>query len=192
VNLKKRKEEQMKKLISTTLAISLFGLCGTALAQGTPMLGMGVKELGIVGNLDFEDPEGGTAVDLSGTYGYFMADNMEVGAKGSYLRELGGDAWQLGLGAFVELHFPYSNLLVPYVGADGEWRHASLDRPPIDNDENSLVITPKVGAKWFVREYFAIDTNLFYTWASDDIFINDFEAKNYDWGLRAGLRVYFN
>ena len=73
---------------------------------------------------------------------------------------------------------------------------ARLSCPSVDTslgeDNAALIFRPRVGLKWFIRDYFAIDTNLFVAVATDDIFPN---RKNhldpYDVGLQLGLRIYF-
>jgi hypothetical protein len=178
----------MKKVLMTAAAISFFAAGGTALAQRAPMIDAGTQEIGVSGNIDFEDTDGKTLFNLNGTYGYFIQDNLELGARVGYLRRRGGDEERVSVGGFGELHFPVSHLTVPYVGADLEYAYADLDP---GGSDNAFVLSPKVGVKWFVREYFAIDTNAFFSWSDEDIFINDNEAEDTDWGARVGLRVYF-
>jgi hypothetical protein len=59
------------------------------------------------------------------------------------------------------------------------------------DDEAGIIMTPKVGIKWFLQPNIAIDTNLFVALATDDVFLNDGDLDKYDWGIALGLRVYF-
>jgi hypothetical protein len=188
----------MKKVLGTALALTLIGgfwaAAGAQPAQTMrPMITGGTQELGIAGRFDFEDQEGSFAMDLTATYGIFTMDNFLIGGKAGFVRRgLGAPAdgtfEQLTLGAFGEIHFPINGMTVPYLGIDLDWRYT--DRPVAGSD-NSAVATPKVGVKWFMRDYFAIDTSMFYAVATDDIFIRDRSAKDTDWGARVGLRVFF-
>jgi hypothetical protein len=185
----------MKKVLGTVVALALIGgLCGTATAQRQaargPLITMGTQELGIQGNLTFDDPQGKFATDLAATYGYFIADNLEIGGKGGYSRfsTPAGSADQLTLGVFGELHFPVYGMTVPYLGLDLDWAYTD---PPGSGTDSSAVASPKVGVKWFVRDYFAIDTNMFYRLATDDIFTRDGRQRDTDWGAQLGLRVLF-
>jgi hypothetical protein len=180
----------MKKVLVTAIAISIFALGGTAFAQraGAPMIDAGSQEIGVSGNIDFEDTDGKILLNLFGSYGYFIQDNVEVGVRVGYLRRRGGDEERINVGGFGEFHFPVTNVTVPYVGADLDYAYADLEP---GGSENSLVLSPKVGVKWFIREHFAIDTNIYFAWADEDIFVNDNEPDDTDWGARIGLRVYF-
>ena len=169
----------------------LLGLASSALAQD-PLLRRGSKEIALSGAFDFEH-EGDPTLDLTGRYGYFLRDYLEIGG----FAELAGDfddTFRYGLGGFAEYHFPQWAFLkaprsMPYLGADLELAFLDTD---IGDDNAALIFRPRVGVKWFVTEYFAIDTSFFVAVATDDLFPNDRnDLDPYDLGLRLGLRVYF-
>jgi hypothetical protein len=160
------------------------------LAQG-PMLQRGTKEIGVSGTLDFQQ-QSDVVIDLTGRYGFFLQNNLEVGG----FAELAGDldsTFRYGLGVFGEYHFPQAIAktpsLVPYLGADLGLEFAHSD---FGEDNDALVFRPRAGLKWFIRDYFAIDTSLFLALATDDLFENRRNhLENYDLGLRVGIRVHF-
>jgi hypothetical protein len=195
---------RMKKqvFVFCLAAIMLFG--GTAMAQQQtairPMLDVGIKELGVSGNINLEGPGGGPDVDLNVSYGYFFTRNLEVGPFISFSRSefpIGDGTTntitQYGLGVFADYHlhgydwvrFAHS---VPYAGVSVALDFTDDD---IGDDSSGLSITPRLGVKWFFRDYVAVDTNFYFAWASDDIYIRDGKQENWDFGINIGLRVYF-
>jgi hypothetical protein len=159
-----------------------------AAAQDQPMLQRGVQELGLSGLLDFNGPQGGIDVNLKASYGMFFNDFQEIGGYFNWEREFDGDVNRLGFGAFLEHHIPYKPHMYPYVGSDLGFLFTSISG---GSDELSIVIVPRVGLKWFMRDYVAIDTNLFLKLATDNIYVNDGDLDKYDMGMNLGLRVYF-
>lgn len=178
----------MKKILCAVTVLSLVGLGGPAFAEvQNPMLRAGTQELGLSGNVDFDDPGGDVSLDISGSYGYFIRDFLELGAKAGYVREQDGDAELVSLGIFSEYNFPASAIGVPFVGLALDYAYADV----LNEHNDAFVLTPAAGVKWFIRDYFAIDTRVFLNWASDDLYLNDGEADDIDWGLSLGLRTYF-
>jgi hypothetical protein len=177
----------MKKVLVAATALICCVSGGTAFAQA-PMLGMGTQEIGASGSIDFDDPGGDVSLNISGSYGYFIQDNVEIGARAGFLRQNGGDIDEIDLGGFGEFHFPVSNITVPYVGVDLNFSYTDIDP---GGSEDAFVLSPKVGVKWFVRDYVAIDTNIFFKWATEDLYLNDGRLEDTDWGALLGLRVYF-
>lgn len=192
----------MKKAVCLFALALLLMPCAKAMAQNqdvlaesstfprevNPMVQMGVKELGLSGNIDLEGPSGGVDANVSASYGYFIRDLLQVGGFFNYARLLDGDFQSYSLGAFLEQHFPLYPEVLAYAGLDGGIQFTEVD---FDDDEAALFATGKVGIKWFLRDYVAIDTNLFLRLAEDDIFVNDEDLDNYDIGINLGLRVFF-
>ncbi len=200
----------MKK-ISLLIICILLAFSTPALAQdrnqGTlqinPMLDKGTKEVGLTGNVDFEGQNGGVDVNLNGTYGWFISPLTEVGFFASWAKMKGkndegikGDVSNYGLGVFGEYNLLRTNAVsfksvVPYIGADLglSWTNTDL---PGQEDQNALVFVPKVGLKWFFRDYVAVDANFFVAMATDDIYLNDNSLESTDVGMKFGLRVYFD
>ena len=188
-----------KKSFAYALAFLLFSsayVVAQPMATTTmldPFLRQGTRELALSGMIDFEE-RGDPALDLTGAYGFFIRDYLEVGA----FAELAGnfdDVFRYGLGAFAEYHLPELSFMqaprtVPYIGANVGLAFVDSD---ISEDNAALIFQPRFGVKWFIRDFFAIDTNLFFAVATDDIYQNDEDDLDaYDVGIQLGLRVYFN
>jgi len=187
-----------KKSFTYALAFLLF-TSAYVVAQQTstttldPFLRKGTRELALSGLLDFEQ-RGNPALDLTGGYGFFLRDYLEVGG----FAELAGnfdDVFRYGLGAFAEYHVPDWSFMkapraMPYIGANLGLAFVDSD---ISEDNAALIFQPRIGVKWFIRDFFAIDTNFFFAVATDDIYLNDDDDLDpYDVGIRLGIRVYFN
>jgi len=179
-----------KRLFFFVVALVLC-LAGSALAQH-PFLQRGTKELAVSGFFDFQN-EGDALFDLRAAYGLFPRDNLEVGG----FAEISGDfdeTFRYGLGGFAELHFPTWSFLqtphaIPYLGADLGLAFVASD---VSEDNAALLFQLRPGIKWFIRDYFAIDTNFFFALATDDLFANDANGLDpYDIGLQLGIRVNF-
>jgi hypothetical protein len=184
---KKMKRKDRKSSLVVFAFAAVLCMVSSARAQD-PMLQRGVKELALSGVLDFEQA-GDPLLDLNGRYGYFLQNLFEIGG----FAEIAGnfdDVFRYGVGGFAELHFPpLMASAVPYVGADLGFSFVDTD---LGEDNAALIFRPRAGLKWFVREYFAIDTSFFVALATDDIFQNDRnDLDPYDIGLRLGLRLYF-
>ena len=183
----------MKKVLWIVLpAILLF--IGTAEAQDqnriVPMLEKGTKELGFSGYIDFEGPAGGVDIDLDLRYGSFLSRNIEIGGFGNYSRTMDGDVVRYGLGGFAEYHMFGRSWArtIPYFGADLGLFALNWDS---GENQNALAFVPRIGIKWFLRDYVAIDANFYLGLATEDIYINDNSSEKYDLGIKFGLRVYF-
>src|SRR5919202_2308486 len=123
------------RLTSLALAMALVGawllLPGSVVAQISPFLYQGIKELGVSGNLDFQQ-ESRVVLNLNGRFGYFPRNYLEVGGFAEVQSNF-NEFSRYGLGGFAELHVPDLTLLhrraVPYVGADlgPEFVHTSLE-----------------------------------------------------------------
>jgi hypothetical protein len=175
------------------LAVLAFLLCFAcqAMAQ-TPLLQRGTKEISLSGLFDFEN-EGDALIDIRAAYGIFPRDFLEVGG----LVQIAGDfddTFRYELGGFAEYHFMQWAFLqmpraVPYLGADLSLSFVDSD---ITEDNAALLFRPRAGVKWFIRDYFAIDTSLFFALATDDLFPNgEDDLDFYDIGIRLGIRVNF-
>lgn len=134
----------MKKVLCAVAVLLLVGLGGTAFAQGnSPMLNCGTQELGLSGNVDFDDHNGDVYLDIFASYGYFVLDNFELGGKAGYLRAEDGDVESLNLGIFAEYNFPVSNIAVPFIGVGLDYAYADI----YGQDEDAVVFTPAVGSE---------------------------------------------
>jgi hypothetical protein len=101
-----------------------------------------------------------------------------------------GDVVRYGLGGFGEYHIFGSSWArtIPYLEQTSGCYALNWDA---GENQNSLAFVPRIGIKWFFRDYVAVDTNLYLGLATEDIYINDNSSDNYDFGIKIGLRVYF-
>ena len=182
----------MKKCLCFFVCAVLLCSAGSTMAQvGGPLLQRGIQELSLSGTFDFEN-EGDAFIDLTGRYGVFLQNHLEVGG----FAEIAGDfdqTFRYGLGGFTDLHFPRWAFLkgqaVPYLGADLGLSFIDTD---IGEDNAALIFRLRPGLKWFIRDYFAIETSFFFAFATDDLFPNkEDDLDPYDIGMRLGIRVYF-
>jgi hypothetical protein len=180
----------MRQSLCAVATMCVLVLAGSVLAQGpAPLLSRGTQELALSGLLDFEN-RGDTTLDLIGRYGYFLRDNLEVGGVAAFSGNF-DDAFRYGLGGFAEYHFPQllTESVVPYLGADVLLSFVDTD---FGDDNAALTFEPRAGLKWFIRDYFAVETHVFVAIATDDLYQNDRDdLDSYDVGLRLGIRVYF-
>jgi hypothetical protein len=182
----------MNKPLSVWVVAVLLCWAGSAMAQG-PLLLRGTKELALSGTFDFQN-EGDAFLDIRGSYGLFPRDYLEVGGFAQIAGDF-DDTFRYELGGFAEYHlvqwaFLQAPRAVPYLGADLSLSFVDSD---ITEDNAALIFRPRAGVKWFLRDYFAIDTSFFLALATDDLFPNDRRGLDpYDLGLRLGIRVYFH
>jgi hypothetical protein len=157
-----------------------------------PLLQRGTKELALSGTFDVQH-EGDAFLDLRGSYGFFPRNYLEVGG----FAQIAGDfdeTFRYELGGFGEYHvaawaFLQAPRALPYLGADLSLSFLDSD---VTEDNAALIFRPRAGVKWFIRDYFAIDTSFFFALATDDLFPNtQNDLDPYDLGFRLGLRVYF-
>src|ERR671924_1206486 len=112
------------RFTSVALTMALLGalllLPGSVVAQISPFLHEGIKELGLAGNLDFQQ-ESRVVLNINGRFGYFPRNYLEVGGFAEVQSNF-NEFSRYGLGGFAELHVPYLAIIkgqaIPYVGAD--------------------------------------------------------------------------
>jgi hypothetical protein len=180
----------MKKLLCMCVITVGLGWAGSTMAQG-PLLQRGTKELGLSGTFDIQQ-ESRAVLDLSGRFGYFPQNNLEIGGFAEVSSNF-NEFSRYGLGGFAELHVPTLALLhgraIPYAGADLGLQFVDTS---LGEDNAALIFRPRIGLKWFVQDYFAIDTNVFVSVATDDLFpYKRHDLDPYDVGIQLGLRIYF-
>ena len=95
--------EPMQKLLCGWVIAVVLGWAGSPMAQG-PLLQRGTKELGLSGTLDTQQ-ESRAVLDLSGRFGYFPQQNLEVGGFAEVASNF-NEFSRYGLGGFAELHVP--------------------------------------------------------------------------------------
>jgi hypothetical protein len=180
----------MRPSLCAVVTLCVLVLASSVRAQEpAPLLSRGTQELALSGLLDFEN-RGNTTLELVGRYGFFLRDNLEVGGVAAFSGNF-NDAFRYGLGGFAEYHFPQliTPSVVPYLGTDVLLSFVDTD---FGDDNAALTFEPRVGLKWFIRDYFAVEAHVFGALATDDLYQNkEDELDFYDVGLRLGIRVYF-
>lgn len=167
--------------------VLLISMLAAALSASGGMLPMDTMELRLGGKLDFSNAEGKTDWLLESGLGYFVFDNIAVGGLLDWGYD--GNHMGLGLGGFGEYNFDLDSPVMPYIGLRIQYCFGDYYRNPAGH--NYLLFEPAVGTKVFLSEYIAIYLELYYDLASEKAFIQDNKEKNYDIGLKTGLRCYF-
>ncbi|MDO9541626.1 MAG: hypothetical protein Q7J98_04825 [Kiritimatiellia bacterium] len=167
----------MKKVIAM-----LSGLLVAAAAMATPIQ-QDTLELRLGGNIDFDNPNGKLDFLLDTGLGYFVLDNIEAGGLVAW--GYNGSEFGYGIGGFGEFNLDLDSFVMPYVGLKLQYFFGDF------YVKNFLNVEFTGGSKFFLSEEVAIFTELYYDLASEDAYINDDEAKNYDVGMKLGVRCYF-
>lgn len=167
----------MRKIISV-----LTGALIAAAALATPIQ-QDSLELRLGGNMDFDNPNGKFDFLLDTGLGYFVLDNIEAGGLATWAYD--GSKFGYGIGGFGEFNIDLDVFMMPYVGLKVQYFFGDF------YVKNFINVEFTGGAKFFLSETVAIYTELYYDLASEDAYINDNEAKNYDIGMKMGVRSYF-
>jgi hypothetical protein len=200
----------MKKLAAILTVAGL--LTGTTRAAN---LLAGNRELGVAGTIDFDTVDD-TLIDLNVTYGYFIADYFELGARVGLTDSDTTSQWRIG--GFTEYHLYYDSPLVPFFGGSIDLAGASIDIPgrsvvvaavdpdgmggadaagtqvqvgKVDEDNTAIVLGLVAGVKYFLNEDVAISSALNLEFATDDIFPADNDVDSTNWDIEFGLRFFF-
>ena len=171
-------------------AALLAGVVSTTAAAAAPRTERGAKELSVHVSLDFEGAVGDT-ISADAGWGWFVRDGLALRGIVSYaiLEDVAGDESDfrtLELGAAFEHHFRRDRQLVPYVGVGAGWRKTEF----ADVSRSGPVYGPRAGLKVFLADNVALDLELVYRFAGDDVFVNDFVVEDTDLASAIGLRVY--
>lgn len=137
----------MKRLL-ILFTVGCFACAASAAVQ------QGDTQVDLLGGYVTQDFEGGGDIDtwfISGALGYFVTDNIQVGAVAMYLgADAGGlDIDAYGVGAQGKLHFMTTNQMVPYIGGQILW--ANLDMGGGDGD--GLLYGPLAGLRYELNAY---------------------------------------
>lgn len=184
-----------------TVGLLVAGFVVASQVIAAPKLNEGTRQLGVSGELS--DVEGGFATSLSGSGGYFLMDNVEVGVRAnlSYTSSEEGEFestdMNLGAGAFGEYNFIVPNLpIIPYAGAGvgltyWSWENKSHGHSE-DDSKVVFVLSGWGGAKYFVVDTLAIGLQFEVDVASDDIYDANAEgADSMDWKFMLRTDFYF-
>lgn len=118
------------------------------------------------------------------TYGYFVADEFEVGGHIKFSHD---DASSLfGAGPFIEYNFDLGSEFVPFVGVALDF--ASGDAH--DQSRSAFALTGFAGGKFFLTENIAIGARIEMSVATDKIYANTKSSDSTDVGVIFGMSYY--
>jgi hypothetical protein len=168
----------MKKII---LSISMFL---TAIITGYgAMLDAGTLDLQLSAGMDFDNPEGDVEFSGGTALGYFIYEDVEVGG----LMRMGFTESDFGMaiGPFAEALIDCNYAIAPYIGGGIAYVFGDY------YGKNCIVCDLYGGLKFFLTEYLAVFSEVFYEIASTDRYINNQKKENNDMGIRMGISHYF-
>lgn len=93
-------------------------------------------------------------ISASGSLGYFMTKELEIGVRQGLTYADGGSAWAGDTRIFADYHFDMDRWQ-PYVGANIGYQYG-------DNVNDSWLAGPEIGVKYFVNATTFIDVNAAY------------------------------
>ncbi len=169
------------------LALSI-GVTATAFhAHAQPIL-EGAQELGISGFIDFDTPNK-TEFRLSGQYGIFVMDYLQVGPRVSVFDNDVYTAWKIG--GFAEYNFDTGTPWVPFVGAGLNIAGIDVATGAGGEDNTGLSLTLSGGGKYFLTEQVALSSALNFELATAKLYPARRRVKDTDWNVEVGLRFFF-
>ena len=155
----------------------------TAMTAGAASLKQDTQEFRLDGQFD-PSSAGGTTFEAGVTYGYFVADNVEVGGRISYYND--DFAKLFSFGPFVEYNFETGNEFVPFVGASLDYLNGEV----ADDNNDALALSGYGGAKFFLSENVAIFARLVLSGATDDVYPNEDDVESTDLHFDFGMSYY--
>ncbi|HMO16555.1 MAG TPA: hypothetical protein PKA63_02005 [Oligoflexia bacterium] len=153
-----------KNLIKGLLALALvLGSFDSIVVQAQPVEGNSELQL----NADFFAPQGSSdkSFSLSGSYGVFVSDDLEVGIRQSYsgiFPRLASSQWLAVTSPFFDYHIrglSDGDTILPYIGG-------FLGLVWNDRDTTGTV-GPNAGVKFFVAKNTFLNMNYRYEWFFD-------------------------
>lgn len=182
----------MKKQFFTLVAIIL--ICGgSAYAEVTPNLDKGTKQINIFGQYD-NNSVLDYQLNLTGGFGYFFWDNIEIGAVLGWQSNDLSDTFELGVvGSY---NFDTNSAWVPYLKLGILYAGVELDDRAYDEDgadANAAIGRFGGGVKYFFRDDIAMSLGLNYDIASEDLYFgDDGTLENDNLTLLVGIEFYFD
>lgn len=178
-----------KQFISSIIFVAALTVAATAQAR----LEEGTQELGVQGSLDL-DAADDYQLNIDVSYGFFIRDNIEVGAQ---FGVSASDSYKnFDLGGFAEYNFNNNeSRWVPFVGAAAALGSSSFDNNNdvgVDlEDATALNVDLSFGLKAFINDNVAVSGKFIQTFSTDDIHFDGEEAKNSATSILIGTRFYF-
>jgi hypothetical protein len=177
----------MKKLTIAAMAV-LAAAVVVGVAQGMT-LKKGTQEIQASGSYDPDDVDNYSA-DLTLGYGRFIADNFEVGIRGTYGAT--EHVKLFGVQGLAEYDFPVADKVNLFVQGTLGWLGGRFN-PDVGDTQNNdtAAASAAAGAKYFITDSVALALDLEYTKAADDVFVNDSEGELVDNNTQFNLSLRF-
>lgn len=193
----------MKKfgLIAALLVVVAFATPATAQPE---MLTAGTQELGVGGFFEFSDE-----FDLLLNYGYFINEMFEVKAGlGIGWSDMGalGDETAFSITGGIDYHIlqiatdtvvPYLTINAGYITIDSDVANvagAAGQAAGItfrEGKDNGFLLNIGGGVKYFLTSNVSLNLAILYEWASEDVFTDKDEPKDYRIIVPLVLNFYF-
>ena len=173
----------------TGCLIVLYGAAANAGGDVGPDLQQGRREISVTGSPDFLGPTGDT-LNVSAGYGVYVRDRLLVRASFIYntVEDIApgeNDFRAREADIASEYHFDIGLVLVPYVGGELGWRRSKW----ASDVESGAIYGLRAGLKYFIADNVAIDFAFSYKQSGSDVFISDFEMRDYYPSFHFGLRA---
>lgn len=153
----------MKKT-SIALVLGFIALSFNAQAGSEQYLLEGTQELNVSGNLNFDTDN----YNLTTRYGYFVADDWEVG--GDVTAGLSDETDTLDVSLFTQYNFTNSTDFVPYIGISaGVLTAENGDTNLLQQDDSGFVFATQVGVKYFVTKNVALSAEFEQSWSDLEV-----------------------
>ncbi len=180
----------MKKWILVLVVVLTFmALVGTTSAE----VKQGDKEItfsGAYAHLSGSEGLGHMdATILTGSFGYFISDAVEISGKGMGAWIKAGDIElkAFGIGADVKYHWNTTGVTVPYIGAQLNYLHGNIEDDEDDESADGTMYGPMLGVKFFLN-----DTTILFLEYQYDLFTGDAkDAVNHANMISSGLSFKF-
>ena len=167
----------------TGFFLTLAAIASCAIAAHGASLKEGTQEFSVGGAFE---PKSSSGADFNVklTYGFFAADNLEVGGRIGYHNN--DETTLFSAGPFTELNFDLGGEFVPFIGAELDFAHG--DSSPKSND--GLALTGYGGGKYFLAENVAITAKLDASWATEKIYAKKKGADSTNIEVEFGMSFY--
>lgn len=153
----------MKKT-SILLTLGFVMLSHNVQAGSEQYLLKGTQELNVSGNLNFDTDN----YNVVTRYGYFFADDWEVG--GDVTVALSDETDSVDTSLFTQYNFTNSSNFVPYIGISAGVLSAENGNSNIlQQDDSGFVFSTQVGAKYFITKNVALSAEFEQSWSDLEV-----------------------
>ncbi len=174
----------MKKMLLMAAMVTVLATSGLAVNN----LWQGTSEIGGGGLLDFTSING-RVLSLSGQYGYFVIDLLEVAGRVRILDNDNETLWSFGPRA--EYNFETETDVIPYVGVSLEFGHAKYQNIDDAEEKNCAIFGGQLGIKFFVTDNLSIVPAIEGEVATTDFFARNDELEAANATVTLATRYFF-